>query len=100
MAVDRKKEINSAENRKKKCAGNRKMTYLSHGKPENLKKSVENGKLFLKTEKTMPKSGGKLENRGKKPRKAGKKNNKKISTESPYNPPPMRRPTERPCFQT
>ncbi len=40
---NRKREMNSAENRKNKCARNRKMTFLSHGKPENLKISVENG---------------------------------------------------------
>ncbi len=33
---------------KEKCAGNRKMTFLSHGKPENLKIFAENGKLFLR----------------------------------------------------
>ena len=34
---------------KEKCDGNRKMTFLSHGKPENLKISAENGKLILKS---------------------------------------------------
>ena len=43
---------NSAENRKKKCAGNRKMTFLSHGKPEKFKSAAENGKLFLKKSET------------------------------------------------
>ncbi len=61
-----------------KCAGNRKMTFLSHEKPENLKIFAENGKLILKTaetgklfqkaaestQKTM-KGGGNLENRKK-----------------------------------
>ena len=37
---------------KEKCAGNRKMTFLSHGKPESFKISAENGELFLKTAET------------------------------------------------
>ncbi len=34
---------NSAENRKKKCAGNRTMPFFSHGKPEKFKIAAENG---------------------------------------------------------
>ena len=34
------------------CAGNRKMTFLSHGKPEDFKISVENGNLFFKSVET------------------------------------------------
>ena len=41
-----------AENWKKKYAGNRKMTFLSHRKPEKWKISAENGKLFLKIAET------------------------------------------------
>ncbi len=52
VAENWKRGTNSAENRKKKCIGNWKMTFLSHGKPENLKISAENGKLFLKTAET------------------------------------------------
>ena len=37
---------------KEKCAGNWKMTFLSHGKPENLKISAENGKQILKNVET------------------------------------------------
>ncbi len=37
---------------KKKCAGNRKMTFLSHGKLENLKIFAKNGKLFFKPAET------------------------------------------------
>ncbi len=37
---------------KEKCAGNRKMKFLSHGKPENLKISAENGELIFKTAET------------------------------------------------
>ena len=46
------KDKKSAENRKKNCAGNRKMTFLSHGKPEKSKICAENGKLFMKTAET------------------------------------------------
>ncbi len=34
------------------CAGNRKMTFLSRGKPENFKITAENGKLILQTAET------------------------------------------------
>ena len=37
---------------KEKSDGNRKMTFLSHGKLENLKISAENGKQFFKTAET------------------------------------------------
>ncbi len=47
-----KRKKNYAENRKKKCAGDREMTFLSHRKPKNLKIFAENGKLFLKTAET------------------------------------------------
>ena len=50
VAENRKKGKNSVENRKKMCAG--KMTFLSHGKPEKLEISAENGKLFFKTAET------------------------------------------------
>ncbi len=52
VAENWKKEKKSTGNLKKKCAENRKMTFLSHGKPEKLKISGENGKLFLKTVET------------------------------------------------
>ncbi len=38
--------------RREKCGVNRKMTFLSHGKPENFKISAENGKQILKTAET------------------------------------------------
>ena len=94
-------EKNLRKTGKRKCAGNRKMTFLSHGKPENLKIFVENGKLFFKpaetgkhfwkatenTQKTM-KSDGEPENRKK---ATVRRKNIKFSAESrkltPYNPP-------------
>ncbi len=89
---------------KEKCGGNRKMTFLGHGKPENLKISAENGKLSFKTAETGKWCWKAAENR-KTPkrqwkvaesRKARKKatesrKNIKFSAESrkltPYNPP-------------
>ncbi len=47
---NRNKGNNSMENHgnygKEKCPGNRKMTFLSHGKPENGKIDAESGMLF------------------------------------------------------
>ncbi len=43
VAENRKREINSAENRKKICVGNRKMTFVSHGKPKKKKWTFETG---------------------------------------------------------
>ena len=48
---------------KRKCGGNWKMTFLSHGKPENLRISAENEKLSFKTAETGKQFWKAVENR-------------------------------------
>ena len=43
VAENRKKGTNSAENWKRDCAGNRKMPFFSHGKPEKFKEVRNDG---------------------------------------------------------
>ncbi len=89
---------------KEKCARNRKVIFLSHGKPENFKISAENRKLIFKIAETQKLFWKAAENwktqkrqwKVAETRKTGKKateswRNMKFSTERwkrpPYNPP-------------
>ena len=82
MAERRKSPKKVAENWKKECAGNRKIVFLSHGKPEKMKLSAKNGKLFLKTAETGKLFCQKLRKTRKQPKdnekwqKAGKQGKK------------------------
>ncbi len=49
---NRKSRRKSAENRKNDVAGNRKMPYLSHGKPEKMENMAETGKHNIKFAET------------------------------------------------
>ena len=57
---------------KEKCGRNRKMTFLSHRKPENLKISAENCLLKLREPESSVEKLRKTGKQGKKLRKAGK----------------------------